>query len=65
MINNLKKQINDFKHIVKIKDEEISNLKVSSKVSKYHTLENDYKGKNEEIFILRENLNKLKDAYNE
>ena len=62
MINNLKKQINDFKQIIKIKDEEISNLKINSKVSKYNILENEYKVKNEENFVLRENLNRLKDT---
>jgi hypothetical protein len=63
MVNSLKKQINDFKQIVKAKDEEINSLKVNSKVVNYINLENDYKNKNEENFILKDNLNKIKEAF--
>ena len=65
MINNLKKQVNDFKQIVKTKDEEIINLKINSKEGRFKTLESEHKGKNEEIFILRDSMNKLKEALKE
>ena len=65
MINNLKKQVNHFKQILKSKDDELSNLKTNSKVAKYQIIENEYKIKNEECFILRENFCNLKEAYDE
>ena len=65
MINNLKRQINSYRQIVKEKDEELSSLKLNSKVSKYQTLESEYKNKNEELFLLKNNFRKINDAYSE
>jgi hypothetical protein len=65
MINNLKKQILNFKQILKEKDEELTNLKANSKVSKLQLLENEFRVKREENFTLKENLEDLKEAYQE
>lgn len=65
MINSLKKQVNHFKVILKSKDEELTNLKTNSKVAKYQIIENEYKIKSEECFIMRENFGNLKEAYDE
>ncbi len=65
MINNLKKQILNFKQILKEKDEELTNLKANSKVSKLQLLENEFRVKREENFTLKENLEELKEAYQE
>lgn len=65
MINNLKKQIINFKQILKEKDEELTNLKTNSKVSKLQLLENEFRLKKEENFSLKENLEELKEAYQE
>ncbi len=48
-----------------MKDEELSNLKLNSKVSKYNNLETDYRSKNEELFMLRNNYKKINEAFNE
>ena len=39
MINNLKRQVINFKQIVKSKEDEISNLKNNSKIAKLQSLE--------------------------
>lgn len=65
MINNLKKQISNYRQIVKEKNEELSDLKVSSKVSKYKNLECEYKQRNEELFLLKNNYKKINQAYSE
>lgn len=64
MINNLKKQISNFKQILKIKEEEISNMKNSSKIAKYVLLEQEYKIKSEEAFSLKELSEKQKEIIN-
>jgi hypothetical protein len=65
MINNLKKQILNFKQILKEKDEELTNLKANSKVAKLQLLENEFRVKREENYTLKENLEDLKEAYQE
>jgi hypothetical protein len=65
MINNLKKQILNFKQILKEKDEELVNLKVNSKVAKLQLLENEFRLNREENFTIKENLEELKEAYRE
>lgn len=65
MINNLKKQIMNYKQILTDKDDEISKLKNNSKVAKLQVLENEFRNKNEENYSLKENLDALKEAYEE
>ena len=65
MINNLKKIINSYRLIVKEQNDELSNLKVSSKVLKYKNLETEYRNKNEELFLLRNNYKKINEAFSE
>ena len=65
MINNLKKQVINFKQILKSKDEEIAGMKNNSKVAKLQILENEFRIKNEENFSLKENFEALKEAFDE
>lgn len=65
MINNLKRQINSYRQIVKEKDEELSSLKLNSKVSKLQNLESEFKNKNEELFVLKNNFKKINEAFYE
>ena len=65
MINNLKRQINSYRQIVREKDEELTNLKTNSKVSKYQNLETEFKSKNEELFVLKKNFGKINDVLSE
>jgi hypothetical protein len=62
MINSLKKQIANFKQILKNKEEEIHHLKSSSKVAKFQILENEYRIKMEEYYQIKENFDKMKDS---
>lgn len=65
MINNLKKQVLNFKQILKEKEEELMSLKNNSKVVKLQLLETEFRIKKEENFTLKENLDALKEAYQE
>ena len=65
MINNLKRQVINFKQIVKSKEDEISNLKNNSKIAKLQSLETGYLKKNEENYFLKENLENLNQAFYE
>jgi hypothetical protein len=65
MINNLKRQINSYRQIVKDKDEELNSLKLNSKVSKYQNLETEFKTRNEELFMLKNNYKKINEAFSE
>ena len=65
MINKLKRQVINFKQIVKSKEDEISNLKNNSKIAKLQSLETEYLKKNEENYFLKENLENLKQAFYE
>jgi len=62
MINSLKKQISNFKQILKMKEEEINFLKNSTKVAKFQLLENEYRLKMEEYFQIKDNFEKMKDS---
>jgi hypothetical protein len=62
MINSLKKQISNFKQIIKMKEEEILFLKSSSKVAKFQLLENEYRIKMEEYYQIKENFDKMRDS---
>lgn len=56
VINNLKKQINSLKIIVKAKDDELNEMKINSKYAKYSMLEQDYHQKIEDYgFLLQHN----------
>ena len=62
MINSLKKQIANFKQILKFKEEELFQLKSSSKVAKFQLLETEYRQKMGEYFQIKENHEKIKDS---
>jgi hypothetical protein len=62
MINSLKKQISNFKQIIKMKEEEIVFLKSSTKVAKFQLLENEYRIKMEEYYQIKDNFDKMKDS---
>jgi hypothetical protein len=62
MINSLKKQISNFKQIIKMKEEEILYLKSSTKVAKFQLLENEYRIKMEEYYQIKDNFDKMKDS---
>lgn len=62
MINSLKKQIANFKQILKAKEDEIKHLKNSSKVAKFQILENEYRLKMEEYYQIKESFDKMKDS---
>lgn len=63
MINSLKKQISNFKQIIKMKEEEILFLKSSTKVAKFQLLENEYRIKMEEYYQIKDNFEKMKDSF--
>ena len=62
MINSLKKQISNFKQILKMKEEENIFLKNSTKVAKFQLLENEYRLKMEEYFQIKDNFEKMRDS---
>lgn len=62
MINSLKKQISYFKQILKVKEEEINQLKSSSKVAKFQILEIDYKQKMEDYKQIKEHFDVMKNT---
>jgi hypothetical protein len=62
MINSLKKQISNFKQILKHKEEEILTLKTSSKVAKFQLLETEYRQTTEDYFQVKEGFEKMKDS---
>jgi hypothetical protein len=65
MITSLKRQINDQKTQLASKDEEIVNLRNSSKVAKYADLELKLQTALEEYTLLTEKFNYLKNIYTE
>ena len=60
MINNLKRQVLNFKQIVKSKEEDIANLKNNSKVAKLQSIEIEFRKKNDENYALKESLDSSK-----
>lgn len=60
MINNLKRQVLNFKQIVKSKEEDIANLKNDSKVAKLQSIEIEFRKKNDENYALKESLDSSK-----
>lgn len=57
----MKKQINKLKITLQMKEEEISNLKSNSKITKYNALENDYLIKVEDYMNIKNSYDILKD----
>lgn len=61
----MKKQLFDYKVLINNKDDEINNLKINSKVSKYYELEIKFNSTTEEFNELSEKYNSLKGLYGE
>ncbi len=65
MINNLKRQVLEYKSLLLAKDEELSNIKLNGKVTKFIEVESKLRTAYEELNILTEQFNILKNSYNE
>jgi hypothetical protein len=65
MITSLRRQVNDQKIQINVKDEEIEKLRSSSKCAKYAELELKLQSALEEYTMLTEKFNYLKNMYTE
>ncbi len=65
MINGLKKQLLTYRHQIKSLEEENERIKATSKCTKYSELEGSYNKLSNEHYILKEEMERLKVAYQE
>jgi hypothetical protein len=56
----MKKQLHEFKLLLNQKEDEILMLKMNSKVTRYHDLENKLKSNTEELSMMIEKFNFVK-----
>lgn len=61
----MKRQLYEYKLSLEAKEEEIANLRINGRVSKYHDLEAKMKAAIDELITLKNNYNILLNSYNE